>query len=198
MESLASPDTIYLTQATADLCDGYFDLQDLGEFNVKGNTGAVHVHQLTGVGPLRTRFEVSRARGLSHFVGRADEMEILEKALDRARKGHGQVVGVVAHAGVGKSRLCFEFLERHRARGVFVNQGQAVPHGRNIPLLPLMQAFPIAAQTVDARNHPIPPENIRGANSKVQKKAPTQSSAFLPKRSASMPDGISSENVSAA
>ena len=141
MESLASPDTIYLTQATADLCDGYFDLQDLGEFNVKGNTGAVHVHQLTGVGPLRTRFDVSRARGLSHFVGRADEMDILEKALDRARKGHGQVVGVVAHAGVGKSRLCFEFLERHRARGVFVNQGQAVPHGRNIPLLPLMQAF---------------------------------------------------------
>jgi class 3 adenylate cyclase/tetratricopeptide (TPR) repeat protein len=141
MESLASPDTIYLTQATADLCTGYFELQDLGAFNVKGSSGAVHVHQLAGIGPLRTRFEVSRARGLSHFVGRADEMEILEKALERARKGHGQVVGVVAHAGVGKSRLCFEFLERHRARGVFVNQGQAVPHGRNIPLLPLMQAF---------------------------------------------------------
>jgi class 3 adenylate cyclase/tetratricopeptide (TPR) repeat protein len=141
MEQLASPDTIYLTQATADLCTGYFDLHDLGEFNVKGNSGVVHVHQLTGVGALRTRFEVSRARGLSHFVGRADEMEILEKALERARKGEGQVVGVVAHAGVGKSRLCFEFVERHRLRGVFVNQGQAVPHGRNIPLLPLMQAF---------------------------------------------------------
>src|SRR5262249_2751756 len=90
-----------LTQATADLCTGYFDLQDLGEFNVKGNTGNVHVHQLTSVGALRTRFEVSRARGLSHFVGRTDEMEILEKALERARRGEGQVVGVVAHAGVG-------------------------------------------------------------------------------------------------
>jgi class 3 adenylate cyclase len=141
MESLASPDTIYLTQATADLCDGYFELADLGAFSVKGNSGQVHVHELRGVGALRTRFDVSRARGLSRFVGRGDEMEVLDRALERARRGHGQVVGVVAHAGVGKSRLCFEFVERHRARGGFVNQGQAVPHGRNIPLLPLMQAF---------------------------------------------------------
>ena len=142
MEALASPDTIYLTQATADLCAGYFALQDLGEFSVKGNSGPVRVHQLSGVGPLRTRFDVSRARGLSRFVGRAHEVDILEQAMERARRGQGgQVVGVVAHAGVGKSRLCFEFLERHRARGVLVNQGQAVPHGRNIPLLPLMQAF---------------------------------------------------------
>ncbi len=141
MEALASPDTIYLTQATADLCAGYFDLQDLGEFSVKGNSGPVHVHQLTDVGPLRTRFDVSRARGLSRFVGRADEVEVLEQALERARKGQGQVVGVVAHAGVGKSRLCFEFVQRHRARGVLVMHGQAVPHGRNIPLLPAMQAF---------------------------------------------------------
>jgi class 3 adenylate cyclase/tetratricopeptide (TPR) repeat protein len=141
MESLASPDTIYLTKATADLCTGYFDLLDLGVFNVKGASEPIGVHQLKGVGPLRTRFDVSRARGLSRFVGRADEMEILERAFDHARKGQGQVVGVVAHAGVGKSRLCFEFLEIHRARGVFTNQGQAVPHGRNIPLLPMMQAF---------------------------------------------------------
>ncbi len=141
MEALASPDTIYLTRATAELCTGYFDLDDLGEFNVKGASEPVRVYQLKGVGPLRTRFDVSRARGLSRFVGRADETATLEQALERARKGQGQVVGVMAHAGVGKSRLCFEFVERHRARGVFVNQGRAVPHGRTIPLLPLMEAF---------------------------------------------------------
>src|SRR5262245_54805912 len=104
MEALASPDTIYLTQAAASLCEGYFDLTDLGQFNVKGASEPVRVYQLAGVGALRTRFDVSRARGLSRFVGRADEIETLEKALERARRGEGQVVGVVAHAGVGKSR----------------------------------------------------------------------------------------------
>ncbi len=36
MESLASPDTLYLTGSAAGLVTGYFELEDLGEFNVKG------------------------------------------------------------------------------------------------------------------------------------------------------------------
>ncbi len=141
MENLASPDTIYVTQNVADLCEGYFELDDLGAFNVKGVSEPVGVHQLQGIGKLKTRFDVSRARGLSRFVGRTDEVATLTAALESARHGEGQVVGIVAHAGVGKSRLCFEFLERCRSQGLFVTEGQAVPHGKNIPLLPVMQAF---------------------------------------------------------
>jgi adenylate cyclase len=141
MVDLASPDTIYLSQASADLVAGYFVLEDLGEFNVKGVGEPVRVCQLDGVGALRTRFDLSRARGLSHFVGRSDEMTALEAALERARQGQGQVVGIVAHAGVGKSRLCFEFLERCRAQGLFATEGRAVPHGENLPLLPVLEAY---------------------------------------------------------
>jgi adenylate cyclase len=50
-------------------------------------------------------------------------------------------VGVVAEAGTGKSRLCFEFLEGCRAAGLRVLQGTGVAHGKNIPLLPMMQVF---------------------------------------------------------
>jgi len=48
---------------------------------------------------------------------------------------------VVAEAGTGKSRLCFEFLERCRARGMSVYEGRAVAHGRNIPFLPILEVF---------------------------------------------------------
>ena len=50
-------------------------------------------------------------------------MRTLEDALDAGAAGNGQVVGVVAEAGTGKSRLCFEFLERCRARGMRVYEG---------------------------------------------------------------------------
>jgi adenylate cyclase len=50
-------------------------------------------------------------------------------------------VGVVADAGTGKSRLCFEFLERCRARGMRVFEGRAVAHGKNIPFLPILEVF---------------------------------------------------------
>src|SRR6184192_103004 len=118
MEQLADPGRVYLTEHTAALVAGYFRLRDLGVFDVKGVREPVRVHELEGTGTLRTRLDLSRARGFSRFVGRADETAALEAALARALEGDGQVVGVVADAGVGKSRLCFEFLERCRARGI--------------------------------------------------------------------------------
>ena len=101
----------------------------------------MRVHRLAGIGAARTRFDISRARGLSRFVGRAADMRTLEDALEQTAAGNGQVVGVVAEAGTGKSRLCFEFLERCRARGMRVYEGRAVAHGRNIPFLPILEVF---------------------------------------------------------
>ena len=136
-----SPDTVYLTGATAHLVAGYFTLEDLGPFVVKGVAEPVAVFQLQGLGAVRTRFDASRARGLTRFVGRDDDMRTLDVALERACAGNGQVVGVVAEAGTGKSRLCFEFLERCRAKGLRVLVGGGVAHGKNIPLLPILQVF---------------------------------------------------------
>jgi hypothetical protein len=141
MEQLASPDTIYLSDTSARLVDGYFALDDLGEFPVKGLDAPARVHQLTGIGALRTRFDVSRARGLTRFVGRDADMTTLEAAYAQSSAGNGQVVGVVAPAGTGKSRLCFEFLERCRGRGIPVIEGHALSHGKNIPFLPMLEIF---------------------------------------------------------
>jgi class 3 adenylate cyclase/tetratricopeptide (TPR) repeat protein len=139
MEQLADPGKAYLTGQTAALVSGYFKLRELGAFTVKGVREPVPVFELEGVGALRTRLDVSRARGFSRFVGRADELAALEAALARAVAGQGQVVGVVADAGTGKSRLCFELAERCRARGVAVHEAHAVSHGKMIPFLPLLQ-----------------------------------------------------------
>jgi adenylate cyclase len=141
MQELASPDTVYLTGRTAELVAGYFTVDDLGVFPVKGVADPVPVFQLQGLGAVRTRFDASRARGLTRFVGRDDDMRSLDVALERACAGSGQVVGVVAEAGTGKSRLCFEFLERCRAKGLRVLVGGAVAHGKNLPLLPILQIF---------------------------------------------------------
>jgi class 3 adenylate cyclase/tetratricopeptide (TPR) repeat protein len=141
MQGLASPDTIYLADATSTLVSGYFDLKDLGTFRVKGVAESVPVQELRGVSQAQTRFDVSRSRGLTQFVGRGSDMAALEAALEQAHAGTGQVVGVVADAGTGKSRLCFEFIERCRALGLNVLEGQCVAHGKNISLLPILRVF---------------------------------------------------------
>ncbi|MEN8159127.1 MAG: adenylate/guanylate cyclase domain-containing protein, partial [Myxococcota bacterium] len=141
MEALASGGSIYLSEHTADFAGGYFALEDLGEFAVKGSAEPVRVFELEGVGTARTRFDLSRARGLVRFVGRDTEMQMLETALERTRQGEGGVLGVVADAGTGKSRLCFEFAERCRAAGIRVHEGHCVAHGKNVPLLPVLEVI---------------------------------------------------------
>jgi class 3 adenylate cyclase/tetratricopeptide (TPR) repeat protein len=139
MESLAEPGKAYLTEHTANLVSGYLDLNDLGEFDVRGVSEPVHVHALAGAGGAHTRLDISRARGFTRFVGRGDELTTLDAALEQARSGGGVVVGVVGEAGVGKSRLCHEFLERARRRGIPVYEAQGQAHGREIPFLPVLQ-----------------------------------------------------------
>src|SRR6266705_1016434 len=141
MEQLAEAGRAYLTEHTAKLVAGYFRLRDLGRLAVKGASGPLRVFELEGAGALRTRLDASRARGFTRFVGCADEMAALESALDRAVAGRGQVVGVVAEAGTGKSRLCFEFAERCRARGIPVYETHAVAHGKAVPLLPVLELW---------------------------------------------------------
>jgi len=141
MEQIAEPGKAYLTAATAAQIQGYFALADLGEMDVKGVAGAMHVYELQGLGQMRTRLDVSRSRGFSRFVGRGDEMHVLESALARAREGHAQIVGIVGEAGLGKSRLCYEFLERCRAGGLMTYETTGVAHGKAIPFLPMLRLF---------------------------------------------------------
>jgi class 3 adenylate cyclase/tetratricopeptide (TPR) repeat protein len=141
MEQLAEPGKVLLTEDTGRLVRGYFAVRELGASRIKGLADPVRVLELEGVGQLRTRLDLSRARGFSKFVGRNDEMAVLEAVLERAASGQGQVVGVVGEAGVGKSRLCSEFIERCRARGLAVNEGHAVAYGKNIPFMPILQVI---------------------------------------------------------
>ena len=156
MESLASSGSIYLSAHTARLVQGYFSLEDLGAFTVKGVNEPIHVHELQAVGGARSRFDISRSRGFSRFVGRAADLRTLEDALALSADGNGQVIGVVAEAGTGKSRLCFEFLETCRARGFQVFEARAVSHGKNVPLLPILELFRayFGITTQDDEQHP--------------------------------------------
>src|SRR5262245_37705198 len=84
MEGLASGGSIYMSSHTAGLVAGYFEHEDLGEFSIKGASEPMHVFELRGASRARTRFDVSRRRGFSKFVGRQSEMAALEAALERA------------------------------------------------------------------------------------------------------------------
>ena len=139
MQQVASAGTAYVTEHTARLVEGFFDLRDRGTATMKGVSVPTRVFELCGLGPLRTRLDASGARGFSRLVGRDGELAWLEAILARAAESQGQVVGVVADAGVGKSRLCLEFVHRCRDQGIAVHEAHCPAHGATVPLLPIRE-----------------------------------------------------------
>src|SRR5262249_18393469 len=124
-------------EETRMLTDGYFRFKRLGAVRIKGVSDPVEIHEVTGVGPLRTKLEVSARRGLSVFIGRQREIEVLRQAWGGARGGHGQDGSVVGEPGVGKSRLFHEFKLSSQS-GCLLLETFSVSHGKASAYLPVI------------------------------------------------------------
>src|SRR5262249_34465115 len=139
MERLAAPGTIRLTTATLRLAEGFVQIIPLGPVPVTGLDQPTEIFELVGASAARTRLDAAVPRGLTQFVGRTTELAQLGDALDRARRGHGQVVGVVGEAGVGKSRLFRELIHSRRLHGWRVLQSALVSYGKAAAYLPVIE-----------------------------------------------------------
>jgi class 3 adenylate cyclase/predicted ATPase len=109
LQTVAPPGGIVISDDTQRLVEGYFELRDLGPAKVKGLSRPIDIYQVMGIGPLRGHFEVAARRGLTKFVGREDKLARIQRRFESACAGQGQIVAVVAEAGIGKSRLFREF-----------------------------------------------------------------------------------------
>jgi class 3 adenylate cyclase/tetratricopeptide (TPR) repeat protein len=137
MEQLATPGSIRLTAETVRLAEGLVQVTALGPVPVKGLAEPVDVFELAGASAIRRRLQVAAARGLSRLVGRDQELEALRQALQQAGAGQGQVVAVVGEAGVGKSRLVYEFLHSHHTQGWLRLESSSVSYGKTTAYLPV-------------------------------------------------------------
>ncbi len=145
MEQAARPGTVLIAPATLHLAEGFVAVKSLGPVSVKGRSEPVEVYELSGLGPARTRLQAAARRGLTRFVGRGAELDVLRRALERGGVGQGQAVAIIGEAGVGKSRLVREFTESHRTDGWLVLKGGSASYGRrrSTPYLPVIEALRI-------------------------------------------------------
>jgi tetratricopeptide (TPR) repeat protein len=112
-------------------------VRSLGPVRVKGLPGPSEIFELIRFGPVRARLRAAAGRGLTPFVGREGEVDKLRLALERAAAGHGQIVAVAGEAGIGKSRLFWEFTHSHRVQGWFILESTALSHSQAISYLPV-------------------------------------------------------------
>ncbi len=139
MEQLAMPGSVLATADTQRLVEGYVEAKSLGPILVKGLGHPVDVYEITGGGGERTRLQAAASRGLTSFVGRHIEMDLLRQTLADARAGHGQVVAIVGEPGMGKSRLIHEFLRSSDTSGCLLLQTNSASYGHSASYLPVIE-----------------------------------------------------------
>ncbi len=154
VEGLAQPGTTYVTDDTFKLTEGFFRFESLGEKKVKGKEASVKVYRVIAPSTRRTRFDISTERGLTPLEGRERELELLLDGFERAKGARGQAFSIVSEAGVGKSRILYEFRKAIASEDAMFLEGRCFSYSRGVayhPLIDILKAnFDIREGDVDS------------------------------------------------
>ena len=138
IQNMAAAGTTYVSDDTFKLTEGLFRFEALGEKAIKGKDKPIGIYQVIAASSRRTRFDVNAERGLTTFVGRTRELENLLDGLDRVKAGRGQAFSLIGEAGVGKSRLLYEFQKTVTNENIIFLEGKCLSYGRGAAYHPII------------------------------------------------------------
>jgi len=111
LQSIARPGMVVIAEGMRRLVGDLFELQDLGQQELKGIPGPVRAWAAVRASAVEGRFDALRAAGAVALVGREKELNLLVERWNHAKRGTGQIVLLSGEAGIGKSRITSALLE---------------------------------------------------------------------------------------
>lgn len=136
LEHAAPVGGVLISHATYRHVRGVFDVQVQAPLSVKGKAAPVQTYVVLQAKPRAFRMGTRGVEGIeTHMVGREAELLALQSAYTDALSGETSLVLIVGEAGVGKSRLLFEFehwIDLH-PETVYFFKGRSAPVLQNMP-----------------------------------------------------------------
>jgi class 3 adenylate cyclase/tetratricopeptide (TPR) repeat protein len=139
IEHLADPGAILISKETYGAAKQYVEVEPIGPTTVRGIETPVELFKLKSLLNAPASSVFRSGQRLSPLIGRDEQFSSLLTELEYTLKGDGRVVGVVGEAGIGKSRLCYEFAEHCRSSGIRVYEARVLAHGRATPFQPVLE-----------------------------------------------------------
>ena len=117
----------------------FFETRDRGDVQLQGKVQPVSVLQVLGHSNVSTRYEARASKGLAPFVGRAGDLDALNRCLGEVVAGGMREVAIVGSAGLGKTRLVEQFLGQSVIHPAQVCRGYCENYLAAEPLQPFLQ-----------------------------------------------------------
>ena len=137
----AEANEIIVGPETYSLISPFFETEMLEPVIVKGRSQPLIPYRIMAELSVRTRFEAAEKIGFTEFRGREQELIALYSCLDNTMAGNGQFMTVAGEAGVGKSRLIYEFKHSLNQNEITVLQGRCQSYGKSIPYFAFIDAL---------------------------------------------------------
>jgi class 3 adenylate cyclase len=150
----AGPGEILVSDRLHRLIKGAFETEALPSFTPKGKTHPVVCHRVIRATKASGKATLGEKLDLSVFVGRGQELATLVRTMGQVREGAGHAVLITGDAGVGKSRLVYEFYHREAKGNLGWYTGRCSPFGASIPFEPVAGLLRRMAgiETADSRD----------------------------------------------
>ena len=139
LEQLADAGAILISKETYAAAKQFIEVEPLGPQPIRGMATPVEIFRVRGLQHAPSSGVFRSGIRLSPLTGRTEEYSALLHELENTIRSEGHVVGVVGEAGIGKSRLCFEFAENCRGKGIRVFEARVLAHGRATPFQPVLE-----------------------------------------------------------
>ena len=139
LSDVAEADEILVSEETLGPERNFFRTGERRALRLKGKDEPMGVYRILARAPTGSRYEARARRGLVPFVGRRPELDVLERNLRQAMEGQLRYMAIAAPAGLGKTRLAEEFLDRAAQLGCQVHRGYCESYLSAEPLQPFLQ-----------------------------------------------------------
>jgi class 3 adenylate cyclase/tetratricopeptide (TPR) repeat protein len=141
LQQLAEAGSVVIGSATRRLVAGSVECVSLGNRTLKGRSTPIEMFRAVRALESGGLSEASAEHGLSPFVGRDEELNLLLELFDEAAAGRPLTAVVTGEAGVGKSRLLLELRRRLERPDLQWLVGHCVPYGRSTPYRPIIKSI---------------------------------------------------------
>ena len=130
----APPDEVLINLNVRKATTDAFTYEEMAPLRVKGKSQPLTVFRPIAKQERRT-IHLHEPKYATPMVGREAELALITQKLELALPGHGQIIGITAEAGMGKSRLMAEVIRKAAGRNFLGYGGECQSYGTNTSYL---------------------------------------------------------------
>lgn len=134
LQRAAPQGTIYVSEEVYKHTSREVLYQKLRKISVKGRKEKVLVYM-----PIKAKARYGQRRIEEiPMIGRSDELNRLNRIFQEIKSGRGRVVAIIGEAGIGKTKLVYEF-KKQLDKNVFILEGKGIEYHMNSPYFVLKE-----------------------------------------------------------